>query len=548
MKLYHPRLITRLAALGLLASAVFMGAAGCAPAQAVESAAITVRLTADGQTQAVSLEPGSSVEKALSLSGLSLGALDRVEPPAHTVLADGAAVRLIRVKENFELEEVVLPFQRQTLRNESLPLDTEVYLQRGQNGVEERTYRTVTEDGVEVSSRSIIKRVVVKEPVTEIVMVGVQAPFVSVDIPGRLFYLRDGSVWMMETSTGNRQAVITTGDLDGRIFTLSPDGSWLLFTRKSDQEGQINRLWARQVAGGGAQAGDAGLVDLKVDNVIHFADWLPGSTGRVIFSTAESRPAAPGWQANNDLNALSFSPNGWVSKWQEKPVLEANSGGVYGWWGTSFLYSPAHDQLAYTRPDGIGLLDVENSALISLQETIPLQTGADWAWAPGLAWAPGGNLLYYVDHVSPPGALEPEESPDFDLVALPLPGGEPIHLAQRVGMFAYPLVSPALDESGEHDIAFLQALFPEQSGTSTYRVMLMDRDGSNQRALFPGEQQSGAMTPGQNWGAWSPEPLPGSGHYALSLIYAGNLWLVDAGTGEAQQLTGDGLTQRVIWK
>jgi hypothetical protein len=32
------------------------------------------------------------------------------------------------------------------------------------------------------------------------------------------------------------------------------------------------------------------------------------------------------------------------------------------------------------------------------------------------------------------------------------------------------------------------------------------------------------------------------------LIHQGNLWLVDTVTGEAQQITGDGLTSRVVWK
>jgi hypothetical protein len=39
-----------------------------------------------------------------------------------------------------------------------------------------------------------------------------------------------------------------------------------------------------------------------------------------------------------------------------------------------------------------------------------------------------------------------------------------------------------------------------------------------------------------------------SGADLLSVIYEGNLWIVDAATGEPRQVTGDGLTGRIDWK
>ena len=72
---------------------------------------------------------------------------------------------------------------------------------------------------------------------------------------------------------------------------------------------------------------DSKPIDLGVRNVVHFADWVPGSNEKVVFSTVEPTSAAPGWQANNDMYVLSFSPSGWVTKWKDKPVLEPNSGG-----------------------------------------------------------------------------------------------------------------------------------------------------------------------------------------------------------------------------
>jgi hypothetical protein len=72
----------------------------------------------------------------------------------------------------------------------------------------------------------------------------------------------------------------------------------------------------------------------------------------------------------------------------------------------------------------------------------------------------------------------------------------------------------------------------------------MDSDGENQHMLFPAEGQAGIQpqTP-----VWSPEHLE-TGAYLISVIYEGNLWIIDTVSDLAQQITGDGLTSRVDWK
>ena len=541
MRLYHSRIIGIL----LLNIVWVFGMAACSSPPATQ-AHIDVKITADGHDVSVQLPPGSTVQQALDVAGLSLGTMDRTEPPLYSILTSGSEVHIIRVTEDFEVVQEVIPFEQQTLKNESLPQDQEIYLQKGKNGLQEITYRRVYEDGVEVSGDTIVKKVTLEQPVPEIIMIGIQAPFVPVAVPGKLIYLRDGNAWMIEESTGNRQAVVTTGDLDGRILSLSSDGSWLLFSRKSNEEGQINGLWVKDIS-----SEDSKLIDLTVPNVIHFADWIPGSDSKIVFSTVEPRTTAPGWQANNDLYALSFSKSGWVTKWKDKPVLEPNSGGIYGWWGTSFAWAPDGEQLAYARPDEIGLLNFLDGTLAPVLDMIPYQTRGDWAWVPGLAWGPDGKNLYTVDHVPPAGTVSPEESQVFDLTAISMESGAQLHIVSQAGMFAYPVISPPQPKaSGEnaYQVAYLQAIFPNQSESSRYRLMVMDRDGSNRQVLFPTDDRSGGLSPQNDWGAWSPDPMPESGNYAIAFIYQGNLWIVDAVSGKAQQITGDGLTTRVIWK
>jgi len=153
---------------------------------------------------------------------------------------------------------------------------------------------------------------------------------------------------------------------------------------------------------------------------------------------------------------------------------------------------------------------------------------------------------------------EAEESQEFDLVAIPLLGGSLVDLVKNVGMFAYPIPSPVDQKSSSisttsgdvpdqnaYSVAYLQAIFPDQSETSQYRLFIMDRDGSNQKSIFPLE---GAVGLDPQHVAWSPDNVGSNSNYAIALIYNGNIWIIDAGSGVAQQITGDGLTSRIDWR
>ncbi len=506
------------------------------------SLSVQVQIVADGQTTPVNLTDGSTVQAALEQAGLNLESLDRVDPPLHTTVSDGLIITLNRVWEQFEIEQVVLPFEQQLQPSETLPEGEQQPLQLGQNGLQEITHRIVFEDDVEIS-RSEIKSIIINEPVIQIMLVGVQTSFVPLTIPGRLLYLSDGNAWMLEGTTANRAAVVSTGDLDGRVFELSDDGEWLLFTRFDEDEDVINTLWAISVDNPEDE------IDLQVQNVIHFADWEPGSQTWAAFSTVEPRQAAPGWQANNDLQFRNFSAGGWV-KPSAEVMLDTNSGGVYGWWGTDFFYGLGDADLEYANPDQVGVLDFDQQSFLLVMDIVPLQTRSEWAWVPGIKWGPDGKALYTVRHAPSSDLINAEESPNFNLTVLPSNGSDPIDLISLVGMFAYPLPSPLqVQPSGEtaHQVAYLQAIFPLQSETSRYRLMVMDRDGSNQRELFPPSEIPG-IEPQKYWGVWSPERLSADGGYVLAVLYQGNIWLIDMETGQTWQITGDSRINRVGWQ
>jgi hypothetical protein len=512
--------------------------AGCSSPAAPAQASIRVTIQADGKTTQVRVPAGSSVDSALIAANLVATALDRTEPALTSVLKTDSTVRLIRVEETYDVRQETVPFEHQSVRNESLPEGDTRLIQPGVNGVKEITYRRVLEDGEEIS-HTAVKETIITDPAPEIVMVGVQMPFTPLPIPGKIAYLTGGNGWVIETTTGLRHPVVTTGDLDGHIFSLSPDGGWLLFSRKGSKSDPkaINSLWIASTGGDASQ-----LVDIRVANVILFASWDPLLPMTVEYSTVEPRSTAPGWQANNDLKTITFTAGGVIGN--RKTIIEPSSGGIYGWWGTTFAWSRDGQKLAYARPDQVGVVDLKTGQLISRLAVTPFQSHSDWAWVPGLAWNPDGSVLWTVDHgIDPSNASgSAEESPIFHIAVVLFPDQKAVPMAVQTGMFAYPAPSPALP-NGDYRVAYLQAIFPDRSDNSRYRLELMDQDGSNQQLLYPDEGGEGLIAQEVTW---SPRTIE-NGLYALAVIDAGNLWLVET-DGSAHQVTGDGSVSRVDWK
>lgn len=523
--LYQPGLLAQLLCL-------LLALAACGPAANAE--AISVSVAADGESRAVSVVAGSRVSDALQAAGVGLGPLDRSEPHGLAQLADGDEIRVVRVEEAYEVEEQALPFVSRTLQNEALAVGEQRLIQNGVNGLEEVTYRLLYEDG-ELVSRTAVSSQVVTPPVEEIVMIGAQSPFSAVTISGRLAFLAGGNAWLLEDNTGARQALVTTGDLDGRIFEISPDGDWLLFSRSSQAVGQINTLWV-------VSLNDLRLIELGVANVVHYAGWAPGGGAtQIAYSTVEPNPNPPGWAANNDLWFINFTPGGEVTEpRQGLPARRTDS--LYSWWGSAYAWSADGETLAFTRPDAVGSADIDTDRLQTLLALTPYQTNSHWAWMPTLAWGDDG-WLYTVEHAEQSGVESQQRSQLFDLVALS-PQGELRRLAQNVGMFANPAPEP-----GGGQVAYLRAFTPTQSEISSYELMVITSEGgvapdgtAPSMALFPPQGAAG-LQPQRL--AWSPSADAGG---MIAFVYQGNLWLVNVLTGEARQLTGDGLVSAVSWK
>lgn len=509
---------------------------GLRPTAPAESAAVT--LTADGETRELTVEPPLSVADVLRQAGVTLGELDRVTPSADTRITSSTAITVVRITEETIVAEETVAFARSVIPSEDLDPSETRLVQPGSNGRAEVTYRIVYEDGVE-ASRSEVRRTVITPPQDEVVMVGRSSDLPTVTVEGTLAYLSAGNAWVIRQNSANRRPLTQNGGLDGRVFELSADGSQLLFTRAtadassggSAEPGPFNALWAVL----DTTDPEAQPIDLGLQNVL-FAAWVPGSQTTIVYSTAEPRLSFPGWQANNDLWRTTVGAEGIA---EPELLLEPSGGGIYGWYGTTFGYSPNGEALAWARPDAVGVLALSASS-VAPYTAQPLIEFAPWnvydfVWMPAPAWSPDGSVVTAATHGDPLGSEAAEDSPVFSLTALAADGSYRVTLVERAGMWSEPRYA------ANGALAYLQPDDPLESVNGRYRLVVMDRDGSNARALYPPAEAAGLYS---QTVAWSPD---GSQIALVDPGPEGNLIIVDAASGLAQQVTADGLSSAPRW-
>jgi len=495
---------------------------------------ITVNVEKGGNLLTGTCAAGSTVEQALQELKVKYQPEDIITPVLSTVLSEDTTVKITSVTFEEEQKEQPIPFKSLTVQNESIPEGETYIIQAGQNGSEKITIKSTYEDGVLVSQVTS-ERNVIRDAVPEILMYGVKAEHAPIQIPGKIVYISNGSAWLLENTTGNRIPIVTSGDLDGRVLDLSSDGEWLLYSRKT-QNDAINSLWMLHITDWNAKP-----IDLRISNVIHFAAWLPGEARRLLYSTVTPQESAPGWKANNDLLFRLVSDTGMLM--EDETIIQANDEGPYSWWGTEFYLSKDGRTLLYATPSSIGKIDRLTGEKKELTKIQPYEkTRSDWAWIPGVTWSSDETAAFFAFHGEIEGTTKSYDPTDFNIGKINLTDGQAAEIKSGTGLFSQPAASP-LFEDGSSYIAYMQTISPLQSESSRYRIMLMDSDGGNAKAVFPLDEED-YVTPQRV--IWSPTTVANQSWIAI--IYKSNIWLVNPFTGIYNQITIDQSVTKMIWK
>jgi hypothetical protein len=504
--------------------------------QAPAPPSIIVALVADGRERTFSYTERVTVDEFLRDAEITLGELDSVNPPPYTQIDDGLRVTVVRIQEESYCEDTPIPFVRRTVLNEGLAPGEERLGQTGQNGTLQTCYRVQVRDGI---TRDPVEtsRTTLSVAQDEIVYVGPSGQIDPVVIDGTIAYLSNGNAWMMRGSSTTKRPLTDSGDLDGRTFSLSANGRQLIYTRRTlntvDNPNAFNRMWMLPEV-----TLDRPAVQLLPENVLA-GGWVPGQENTLSYSTGEARNTAPGWQAYNDLWTMRVDP-GTGETLSVRELVERSSGGLYGWWGTTFQWSNDGTRLAWVHADAIGTVDLETGELLPLLNYPVFNTFQQpWSWRSTVSWSPDNSRVLTTIHGAPIGSEPAETSPAFHVAAADTEATFQANIVINAGIWANPKYAPtSTDESGR--IAYLRCRdFPNcVSDSAQYDLMIADLDGSNPRRVFPSADQPGLT---QRDFVWSP-----SGEQ-IALIYAGNLWIVGVDTGISQQLTLDGGASRPVW-
>ena len=150
MRLYHFYKIV------LVACILVLLCSGCSTiSQPSLQEEILIQIDVDGRQESIQVPAGTTVEDTLDIAGISLTGKDRSEPALVITLTEDTDIQVIRVEENIETEQIVIPFEVIRQPTENLPAGQEKLLQAGKNGLREIISVRVFENGVETSFSEI---------------------------------------------------------------------------------------------------------------------------------------------------------------------------------------------------------------------------------------------------------------------------------------------------------------------------------------------------------------------------------------------------------
>ncbi len=131
----------------------------------------------------------STVGEVLNDLGVTLLGEDYTQPATAAAIAAGATVNVVRVREEFLIQQEPIPFTTETVADDTMELDTSS-VTAGQSGIKQKRIRVRFENGQEVA-RNVADEFVLQPPVSKVYRYGTQIVVRTLDTPdGPIQYWR----------------------------------------------------------------------------------------------------------------------------------------------------------------------------------------------------------------------------------------------------------------------------------------------------------------------------------------------------------------------
>jgi uncharacterized protein YabE (DUF348 family) len=133
--------------------------------------AVPLNIMVDGEVKEV-MSYRDTVGEVVEENGIKLGPLDRYEGcGAEDPVESGMKVQLVRVREEIITEEEQIPFEISQQPNKTMNEGDSRVVVEGENGIREKHYKIVYEDGRPVS-RNFVSEAITKDPVDRVIEYG----------------------------------------------------------------------------------------------------------------------------------------------------------------------------------------------------------------------------------------------------------------------------------------------------------------------------------------------------------------------------------------
>ena len=164
---------------------------------------------------------GRTVGDALTEIGLGVAGLDQITPPLENELYDNAEIRIVRVREDVEVEEDIVPFETVFRPDPNLLIDTQEVVNAGAEGITRSRFQVRYEDGEE-TERIMQDKWQAQQPAQRVIAYGQR-------IVPQTFTAANG-----QTYTYWRKLRMAASSYSASTAGTSPDAPWYGQTRTGE--------------------------------------------------------------------------------------------------------------------------------------------------------------------------------------------------------------------------------------------------------------------------------------------------------------------------